>query len=240
MIQASITGIGWVNHQGMGKGRPCLDPTASGESGVLPSIKGRDLFGEPNNRFGRLDTFSKVGFAAISHAIHDAGLTDSPTRNRTGIIAVTTHGCTATDNQYFQTVMPDAGKLCSPNLFAYTLPSCFLGEASIYFQLLGQCFVLTGNHEAELHALQQALISLSDGSHDHMLVGINDTWSGNLDSQDRGFALGSLFLTISKFSDSNTNSYGTIALQSDFSVTCEGNTITSLHDLTFITTGNLS
>jgi len=218
MIEAYITGIGWVNSISMGRGliKWLDDPQAC--TNELPKIRGRDLFSETNHRFGRLDTFSRVGFAGIVQSINDAGLTGPSDFHNTGLIAVSNHGCTEIDVNYFKTVIPENGKFCSPNLFAYTLPSCFLGEVSIHFQFFGPCLVMNGGKDAEYLALTQSLLLLREHDLSHIIVGKNDSWKPSFSSPKRTNPLGSVFLTISKFTNPNKRHYGTLSLQKNCSV----------------------
>ena len=67
---ASITGVGWVDTESMGWGRR-YEKNPS-EKGTLPKVTGRMIFGKGLHHFGRLDTYSKIGIAAIAFALKDA------------------------------------------------------------------------------------------------------------------------------------------------------------------------
>ena len=67
---ASITGIGWVTSTSMGSGREHKPLVA--QDGKLPKLTSRMIFGKSSIHFGRLDDYSKLGFAAITFALRDA------------------------------------------------------------------------------------------------------------------------------------------------------------------------
>ena len=67
---ASITGVGWVGTENIGWGRR-YTRNLSGED-TLPKVTSRMIFGKGLPHFGRLDTYSKIGIAAIAFALKDA------------------------------------------------------------------------------------------------------------------------------------------------------------------------
>ncbi len=134
-MRAEVLGIGWVTAAGMGRGRQAAPFALC--PGELPPVARKDIFAEPDLRFGRLDGFSRLGLAAIALALQDAGLDAWTEKRPVALAAASRYGCLTTDADYFDTVLPQQGRLASPNLFAYTLPNCFLGEAAIRFGLTG-------------------------------------------------------------------------------------------------------
>ncbi|MDX9710607.1 MAG: beta-ketoacyl synthase N-terminal-like domain-containing protein [Trichloromonas sp.] len=141
MLSARITGIGWVSAQGFGWGGQggafALSP------GEPPTLSRAEVFDQPDRRFGRMDAFSRLGLAAVTFALRDAGLEEWREKRPIGLIAATAYGCLATDRDYFATVIPDGGALASPQLFAYTLSNTFLGEAALRFGLSGEALVVS-------------------------------------------------------------------------------------------------
>ena len=131
-MTALITGIGWVNSGGMGCGRKCDDFKMT--AGPLPRITRRAVSEDPYPRFGRMDSFSRLGLGAIALALKDADLAKWTCKRNISIIASTVHGCLGTDVDYFDTVIPQEGRLASPNLFAYTLPNSFFGRSGHPFR----------------------------------------------------------------------------------------------------------
>ena len=151
-MRFTVNGIGWVTPLGIGSGRPAevlqLGP------GRLPALKSSQFLETPHPRFGRFDSYAKAGFGAIALALRSARL-DHWTQKRTvGLVVGTRLGCLEADEEYFQTAAFQGGALASPNLFAYTLPSTMLGEASIQFGLTGASFVVddSDGHLAGIHA----------------------------------------------------------------------------------------
>lgn len=157
---------------GLGRGRQKGDFTLT--TGVLPPVTRKDIFPEPYNRFGRLDEFSRLGLAGIALALQDAGHDQWSEKRNIGMVASSCFGCLKTDLAYYDTVIPDGGALASPNLFAYTLSNCFLGEASIRFGLTGTSFVINEEDPQRLGGLHMALDSLTWGEADLMLAGFCD------------------------------------------------------------------
>ena len=169
-MTAQLIGLGWVTAGGLGGGRQqspfALNP------GKLPRLTRKAVFAAPDQRFGRLDDFSKLGLAGIVFALRDAGLETWSGKRPVGLVAATEYGCLQTDAAYFATVLPEHGRLTSPNLFAYTLSSCFLGEAAIRFGLTGPSFVLHDAAPAGLAAFQVALQLLAWGEAATVVAGV--------------------------------------------------------------------
>src|SRR4030042_3102836 len=139
-VGIAVTGIGWVTPGSIGRGR---DHTSlPGGKGPIPAPTRKMAIDEPFAHFGRLDGFSKIGFTAIGLTLKDAGRDAWKEKRNVGLIASTYSGCLSTDMDYFDTVVEEGGHLASPNLFAYTLPNSFLGEAAIHFGFTGDGFIL--------------------------------------------------------------------------------------------------
>jgi len=215
-VIASITGIGWVTAANMGCGRK--SHSFSMPAGNLPQITGTVVFGKPYKHFGRMDEYSRLGLAAIAFALKDAGLEKWKEKRDIGIIASTVYGCLHTDIDFFNTVIPDGGLMASPNLFAYTLPNCFLGEASIHFGLTGEGFVINDLSKARLASLQIALNIIACGESERMVCGVCDLGRPLIFGQGKYVPPGSLFLVIEKSPESNLTIYGELGLNKDDSV----------------------
>ncbi len=171
-MQACVTGIGWIIAAGLGHGRG-PDPFASlNRDANVPAR--REVFQDSDNRFGRMDAFSKLGLAAMTMALRDAGLETTPTKRHVGIVAATQRGCLATDMDYYATVLADQGQWPSPHLFTYTLPSCVLGEAALRFGLTGPTYVIHDDQRFPLTCIRAALLEMADGEADVMLAGVCD------------------------------------------------------------------
>ncbi len=172
MLSAHITGMGWVtaaSHGWGGQGRKfALTP------GELPILSRAGVFAQPDRRFGRMDAFSRLGLAAVTFALRDAGLEEWREKRPIGLIAATAYGCLATDRDYFATVIPDGGALASPQLFAYTLSNTFLGEAALRFGLTGEALVVSEALPTGLAPLGLALENLAWEGAAAMIAGFCD------------------------------------------------------------------
>lgn len=172
-MNAFITGMGWLTAAGVGRGRG-MGPFSVPEGNVMvPSRK--DVFRNRDERFGRMDPFSKVGLAAIAMALKDAGMYGVQGKDRiAGITASTQRGCLGTDVDFFRTVLADDGQWPSPHLFTYTLASCFLGEAALRFGLTGPSYILHDERTFSLAGVRAALLELTDKDAHLMIAGACD------------------------------------------------------------------
>ena len=228
-MTAAITGIGWVTAAGMGCGRK--SDSFSMPAGNLPKITGIAVFNKPSKQIGRMDEYSRLGLAAIAFALKDAGLEKWKKKRDIGIIASTVYGCLHTDIDFFNTVIPNGGLMASPNLFAYTLPNCFLGEAAIHFGLTGEGFVVNDSSHARLTSLQIALDIVSCGETEKMVCGVCDLGRPLLFGSGKDVPSGSLFLVIEKSPESNLSSYGELNLDKDDSISFNKKQIADLMSL---------
>lgn len=169
-MHAEILGIGWVTAGGLGRGRQAA--SFQQPTGELPVIARQDVFVEPDLRFGRLDPFSKAGLTAIALALQDAGLDRWTEKRPFALIAGTRYGCLGTDSDYFTTVLPQGGGLPSPQLFVYTLPNCFLGEAAIRFGLTGPAWVASDPAADPLAAVRLGLETIAWEEAETVLAGV--------------------------------------------------------------------
>ena len=165
-----VTGIGWAGAAGMGTGR---GPTPFAlPLGDLPPISRHEIFPDPDSRFGRLDAFSRLALAGVALALRDAGIEKWKEPRAVGIAASTIYGCVGTDLDYLAT-LGEAPGLASPQLFAYTLPNVFLGEAAIRFGLTGPTVIVSDEEGSGAAALETALDYIAGGG-DTALAGICD------------------------------------------------------------------
>ncbi|MDT8379909.1 MAG: beta-ketoacyl synthase N-terminal-like domain-containing protein [Desulfotignum sp.] len=167
-------------------------------------LSGKSVLDTPYKAFGRMDPFSKLGFSAIAFAMADAGFSpissykdDSPAKQTVAAIAESATGCLDTDFSYQATLSGDPPHIPSPALFAYTLPSCFLGEAAIYYGLAGEAYMIETIENTGLTALSFAMDSLDTGNCKAAVCGICNLGPGTaLDGT--GPAPGALFLVLGK------------------------------------------
>lgn len=228
-MDAYICGIGWVTGAGLGWGKQ------GGEFSMpnlpLTPLTRKDVFPEPNQRFGRMSEYTKLGLAAITFALRDAGLETWNNKRPIGVVASTRLGCLATDMEYHKTVLLDGGGLASPNLFAYTLANCFLGDAAIQFGLTGSSFAINETGEDNLGAIRLAMEDLEQGEADTMLAGICDLAVPGAFAGCVTFKPGAVFLVLSMTLQSEPAGYGTVSLASNGTLLHNGNTTNSLSEL---------
>ncbi|MCK5348858.1 MAG: hypothetical protein KAJ25_05685 [Desulfobacula sp.] len=222
-MEAFITGIGWVSKKSMGYPNRIQQFECNA---TLPGIKGKDILDDPHKPFGRMDVFSKLGFAAIAFAMKDAGIKKDGDKKNISMIASTVTGCLETDMSFRETM---SKKLPSPAIFAYTLDSSFLGEASIYFGLTGESFVINEKKTNGLTGLLMALEIIDSGVSDIVLCGMCNSDIKILNANSHIIKPGSLFFVIEKKS---LHSYGTITSTSLANIYYQRDIkITGLYDL---------
>ncbi|MFA5514737.1 MAG: beta-ketoacyl synthase N-terminal-like domain-containing protein [Desulfuromonadales bacterium] len=223
-----ILGIGWVTTAGFGRGRQ--ETAFALECGELPAVTRKDVFAEVDPRFGRLDPFSRIGLAGIALALQDAGLDAWQQKRPVALIAGSRYGCLATDNDYFDSVLPQQGRLASPNLFAYTLPNCFLGEAAIRFGLTGPAYVVSAAEENGLTPLRLALETLAWDEADLAVAGICDLARPASLAPAGEAPPGAVFLVLARPGGKHGQALGQIALQTG-KIRMAGKEIRSLAEL---------
>ena len=112
-------------------------------------------------------------------------------------------------------MLPEHGKLASPNLFAYTLSNSFLGEAALRFGLAGTTLVLNqADGTGGLAAVRYALEDLSWSEQPAILTGICDLAPPE-ELSCEGEYPGGLFMLIGKEPSTVIASYGEIELRED-------------------------
>jgi 3-oxoacyl-[acyl-carrier-protein] synthase II len=229
MMDPFISGIGWVTGAGFGwgsRGGDCTFPDLP-----LPALTRQDVFPEPNQRFGRMSDYAKLGLAAIAFALRDAGLDSWSTKRAVGVVASTRLGCLATDLEYHRTVLLQGGGLASPNLFAYTLANCFLGDAAIQFGLTGSSVAINETLGDRFGALRMALDEIALGEADTMLAGICDL---PVPSAFQGVVTlkpGAVFLVLTVTPPPGSSGYGTVSLADDGRLLHNGSPRESLIEL---------
>ena len=193
-MSAYISGLGWVTATGMGSGKAQQAFTMTSDR--PPPITRADVFDQPYKNFGRMDEYSRLGLAAIALALRDAGLEQSDTQRDIGLVAQTEYGCLWTDIDYYHSALPQRGTMASPNLFAYTLPNCFMGEAAIRFGLTGDSFIVNEPSATGLATLQLALEAVDTGESTAMICGRCDLGRPPLLESSREVPAGALFFVL--------------------------------------------
>lgn len=224
MMNCCVRGFGWVAVDGLGEGK---SGTFHGFSaGELAPVTRQDLFDRPDRRFGRMDPFSKLGLAAITFALRDAGLEQWQEKRSVGILADTFSGCFQTDCDYFNTVIPDEGVFASPQLFAYTLSNTFLGEAALRFGLTGNCQVVNCCNDDGLSVLHQAIQSIHWGEDERVVVGFCDQ-----SSRGQLKAPGALFMVLEAAAECENLESKQLSCDENGTLCCHGKLIHCLNDL---------
>jgi len=227
-MEAFITGIGWVTGEGFGWGSQGGECTFS--ELPLPLLTRKDVFPEPNQRFGRMSDYAKLGLAALAFALRDAGLEAWSEKRPIGVVAASRLGCLATDLDYHQSVLLQGGGLASPNLFAYTLANCFLGDAAIQFGLTGSSVAINETREG-LDALALAMEAIAVGDAQTMLAGICDLPVPQPFAGELTLLPGALFLVLSSDPAAAKRNYGTLTLTEDGLLLRNGSAAGSLIEL---------
>jgi 3-oxoacyl-[acyl-carrier-protein] synthase II len=228
-MDAYLLGIGWVTGAGFGWGSQGGDCIFADRP--LPALTRKEVFPEPNQRFGRMSDYAKLGLAALAFALRDAGLESWSCKRPIGVAVATRLGCLATDLEYHQTVLLQGGGLASPNLFAYTLANCFLGDAAIQFGLSGSAIAINETRADGLGALRLALEDLALGEAGTMLAGICDLPVPEALAGCVTLSPGALFLLLSAAPPVAPGAYGTVTLAADGTILHNGCAPASLFEL---------
>ena len=118
----------------------------------LPRPTAREVFGAIDPTWGRLDGASRV-LVALGHA-----LAVQPWPPGSAIVLLTDHGCLESDARFERARRAGVPEF---QVFAYTLPSAPVGEASIRLRLTGPGQVLLGASDAQgRHSVE---LLLADG-----------------------------------------------------------------------------
>ncbi len=205
-MSAFISGLGWVTAGGMGCGKDHRSLAMTTDR--LSSVDRRDVFDQPYKNFGRMDEYSRLGLAAIAFALRDAGLEQFDTKRDIGLVAQTEYGCLWTDIDYYKSALPQRGTMASPNLFAYTLPNCFMGEAAIRFGLTGESYVVNEPSGSGMTAVALALEEITAGESHVMICGRCDLGRPPLLESTGEVTAGALFFVLVKSTAGHRSCYG--------------------------------
>ena len=209
-MRAWINGLGWVTPAGQGQGRQSQEmPLRRGDL-EIPTRK--QVFAQIDRRFGRLDDFSRIGLAALAFCLRDGNAEEWQDKRSLGVVAASRYGCLQTDLAYLETMLPVQGKLASPNLFAYTLPNCFLGEAALRFGLTGNSMILNRRDPSRLESIKTGLTELAWSDQCGTLAGIVDL-SAPSECRAVDDSPGSLFLLLEKEQRRDSESYGYLEIR---------------------------
>lgn len=209
-MRAWINGLGWVTPAGQGQGRQNQEMPLRRGTLEIPTRK--QVFAQIDRRFGRLDDFSRIGLAALTFCLRDGNAEEWREKRSLGIVASSRYGCLQTDLAYLETMLPAQGKLASPNLFAYTLPNCFLGEAALRFGLTGNSMILNRRDPSRLESIETGLTELAWSDQCGVLTG-NVDLTAPAEFRVADDFPGSLFLLLEKEQRRDSESYGYLELR---------------------------
>ncbi len=166
-----VLGGGWVAAKNYGRAGDGPPPVFSDEVPVPP--RARDLFDPALPRYGRFDSYTKLGCAAVALALADAGMQAFSGKGSVGIVSASCSDCFDTALASQETTLDQGGALASPNLFSYTLPGIVLGECAVHFGLAGPSASVGQSPKMGLGfaALDSALRFLDAGKAETMLAG---------------------------------------------------------------------
>ncbi|MBF0099491.1 MAG: hypothetical protein HQK77_01140 [Desulfobacterales bacterium] len=207
---AFITGLGWLDSFCMGHGLIDDKYSLQSNSKTISELNFKSIIDIPHSRLGRMDMYSKMGFLAIALALKDAGLDQWKQKRDISIIASTMYGCLTTDLAYWDTVLVDNGLFASPNLFAYTLPTVFLGEAAVCFGLIGQQFIVNDSSPIGISGLQLTIDTIDDEDTECMLYGLCDLFPPLEFCQHGQDICGAFFMVLEKTVQDGRKTYGEI------------------------------
>jgi 3-oxoacyl-[acyl-carrier-protein] synthase II len=194
-MNIAVMGSAWITASGIS----CMSDSKdfSMPEGTLPELRRELLTTSPDQRWGRLDNYSKAGLITASLALKDAGIDTVDIHKTTAIVVSTVTGCADVDNKYFHTVLPQEGLLASPNLFAYTLPNCMLGEVSIRYGFNGPAMVLSQTKSDMMNGIVGGIKLLHYGLCERVVAGYCNIEAG-MDSVDTECKPGAVFLVMQK------------------------------------------
>ncbi|MDY0213485.1 MAG: beta-ketoacyl synthase N-terminal-like domain-containing protein [Desulfuromonadaceae bacterium] len=235
-MKAWINGIGYVGAGGFGVGLgvdPGTDLSVGSkllQPGNVEIPQRKEIFSGPDRRYGRLDQFSRLGLGALTFCLRDAKQEEYTQKRAIGIVTASRYGCLHTDLDYLDTMLPEGGRFASPNLFAYTLPNCFLGEAALRFGLSGTTLVLNRADHSGLAALSYALEELNwSGGCVGMCAGVCDL-PPVLELKEPNACYGSIFFLLEKAPSPCGTTYGTLELDGSH-LRCNSTNIATLADV---------
>jgi 3-oxoacyl-[acyl-carrier-protein] synthase II len=169
-MNIAVVGAGWITASGFGSladGQEFSMPS----QGALPELQRELASDQPCKHWRRLDDYCKAGLITASLALKDVDTIAPKDPEKTAVIVSSATGSAQVDRNYFNTVLPQEGLLASPNLFAYTLPSCMLGEVSIYYGFTGPAMVINQTTPDMMNGIIGGIKFLSYGLCEQVVAG---------------------------------------------------------------------
>jgi 3-oxoacyl-[acyl-carrier-protein] synthase II len=180
-----------------------------------------------------MDDFTRLGFVAMALALEDAGLNGGTGTNAApaGALASSSFGCLRTDQEYYETVLPQEGRLASPNLFAYTVPNSFLGEVAIRYGLTGPSFVLSETDPNGLEPLRLAMETITWGECPTVVAGVSDLPPPVGAGSPSTLPAGAVFVVLGAGPDEGPAPFGDLCATPDGILQWEGSPVPGLAEL---------
>ncbi|MFQ5589530.1 MAG: beta-ketoacyl synthase N-terminal-like domain-containing protein [Phycisphaerae bacterium] len=177
-FQVAVTGGGWIAANSYGRLRDRTVPVLGPGRAEIPPPD--EIFERRPNRYGRFDTYTKLGCSAVSLALVDARLRDGNDVCPSGVVSSSRRECLVTDSVYYETARCDGGALASPNLFSYTLPCIMQGECALSFKLTGPTLCVGEAGGRGIAALRTAMRLMADRLTPVMIAGWLDGPVGDM------------------------------------------------------------
>ena len=231
-----IRGGAWISSAGQGLLGDGKEIKIDGREPVIPPAK--EVFQTPLARYGRFDTFTRLGCTTAALALKNAGSPLSsdkpmPGDNHTGMIISSLYEIMETDMEYYETTLDEEGTLSSPNLFSYTLPVIVLGETAVHFKLTGPTFCVGEEiEERGLSAVKTAISILNSGKADKMLAGWIDSPPHGINTREGNESdRGAIFLLLERAPQKPLSSFGEVSYNKSLISINHKKTATSIVDL---------
>lgn len=170
-LRVAVTGGSFILVGGWGFLRAGVRPVPTPGQSSIVIPKPREVFDQPPQRYGRFDTYAKLGCAGVALALRDAGIDHANETRTIGIVTSSIWETTTVDRSYYETALVEGGRFASPNLFSYTLPGVMLGECAVYFGMKGPTVCVGETEDRGVEALRTALRLMINSAVSVMIAG---------------------------------------------------------------------
>ena len=168
-MKAYVTGGGWITAAGYGRLNAGNKVDLTRGKPALPPV--REIFKKLPTRFGRFDSYTRLGWSGVALALNDSGLLSTEGKKPVSLIISSRYGCFETDVEYYKTTLDEDGELSSSILFSYTLPNIILGECAAHFGLTGATFSLGESGKRGIISVHTALTMIEAGETEKVIAG---------------------------------------------------------------------
>ena len=132
----------------------------------------------PPAKMRRSSRYNKLACTAADNAVSTAGIPDELDRHRIGTILSTGYGSSVSNTQFAYTVTKQVPGLCSPAIYAGTVPNACVGQICILHGFKGVSTMLTGGDPLEYSA-----VLLETDKADRILCGSIEEYNEELYSE---------------------------------------------------------